>query len=258
MEQLKEQTNQWLKYIKMDRVISERIFAATETENPVMATASGSYIEDAKKAETPGRAPISVFDGLQTAVNLCRVNAGFDPLDPKGKGNEQHFLAFTNNIARVPFMDLASANTKEIKQNSRNADELINSFVAGFDGIRKQDEEEIKKSVTNLVKAALSYSNESERYSNFSQNLLQTDSGGDVSFYLYSSTFQIKSSNNKGVITYHSEYKLNQAQYKLSQTKWEQVKEIFIDTEKTTTKSWLDLMKTPVDKTSNIRAFCLE
>lgn len=41
---------------------------------------------------------------------------------------------------------------KNIKQQSHNADELINSFVDAFDGLTQSDQSKIKSSVTSLAK----------------------------------------------------------------------------------------------------------
>ncbi|MCL1126491.1 hypothetical protein [Shewanella surugensis] len=230
---------------------------ASTTQNPANAFPTATYKEAADMASTPGTAPISVFDGLQTSVNMCRTKAEFDPLDPNGNGDLKHFLGFTNLVSQVPFLTLEWSESKEIKQKSHNANELIDSFVDGFRGILSSDKESIIQSVQNLVKAALSYSEQTEKQSNFSQNILK-DGDGKVNFFLYTSTFEISQSSSKGMITFHAEYTLNQAGYSLETSTWERIKEQFANLEKTTVDDWLNNMTTEPREGSTVRALCLE
>eukprot|EP01001_Neometanema_parovale_P004382 NODE_1615_length_1662_cov_3.222222_g1536_i0.p1 GENE.NODE_1615_length_1662_cov_3.222222_g1536_i0~~NODE_1615_length_1662_cov_3.222222_g1536_i0.p1 ORF type:complete len:275 (-),score=-22.70 NODE_1615_length_1662_cov_3.222222_g1536_i0:34-858(-) len=270
MSNLLERTNAWLEHINSAEniLLPQTIFmrpgalAMLESdsliENPANSEAVGDYRAQAEKASTPGTAPQSVFDGMQTAVNMCRTKAQYNPLDPEGKGNRARFIEFTQNISSMPFVTLEWATTTQIKQKSRNADVLINSFVDGFWGITQGDKEQIVKSVRNLASAALSYADQTERLSNFAQNLLQVDSSGNVEFCLYSSTFQISVSEHKGIITFHSEYELSQAMYSLSPSNWDSVKELFAKEYKVTVEDWIKNMTTPVKEGSTIRALCLE
>jgi flagellar hook-basal body complex protein FliE len=260
MENLKNQTEAWLDFVKKAptaSLASNELFLG-ETQSPVDSSASGTYSALAKAAETPGLAPKSIYDGLQTTINLCRVRANYNALDPQGNGNRAHFVAFTQNIADVPFISLFKSKTTEIKQKSQNADELINSFVAGFDGLKNNDIDAMKKSVKSLVSAALSYSEQNQVLSDFAQNLLQNDADGSVTFYLYSSTFKISSVNKKGTISFQSEYSLTQAHYNLSVSSWNEVRDAFEKERKTTTEEWLKKMKTPPKEGSQVSTICLE
>lgn len=271
MTNMKVQTEHWLKLITSAEHIpvAKNVFMANPNlkslqttadaiQNPSRAEAVGDYQAKANAASTPGTAPISVFDGMQTAVNLCRTKSQFNPLDPENYGNKEHFLLFTQYISSMPFVTLQWAQTTDIKQQSHNADVLIDSFVGGFKGIADKDKDAIINSVKSLVSAALSYSDQTEKESNFAQNLLQVDGEGNVLFNLYSSTFEIKSSSHKGNITFQSEYTLAQASYTLSPSSWELVKESFAKQLKVTVDDWLNDMKTPVKPGSTIRAICLE
>lgn len=271
MTNIKTQTEHWLKLITSAELIpvAKNVFmagsrlnfeqtSADAIQNPSRAEAVGDYQAKAKAAATPGTAPISVFDGMQTAVNLCRTKSQFNPLDPDNFGNKAHFLLFTQYITSIPFITLQWTQTTEIKQKSHNADVLIDSFVDGFNGIADKDKNAIVNSVQGLVKAALSYSDQTQRESNFAQNILQVDGEGNVEFNLYSSTFEISSSEHKGNITFQSEYALAQACYTLSPSSWEQVKASFAEQLKVSVDDWLNNMKTPVMPGSTIRAICLE
>ncbi|MFT5675865.1 MAG: hypothetical protein ACI808_001797 [Paraglaciecola sp.] len=271
MTDIKMHTDHWLKLITGTEKIpvAQNVFMANPNmkmlqvnadsiQNPSRAEAVGDYKAKANAAATPGTAPISVFDGMQTAVNLCRTKSQFNPLDPENFGNKAHFLLFTQFISSMPFVTLQWAETTDIKQQSRNSDALINSFVGGFKGMVDEDKNEIINSVKSLVSAALSYSNQTEKQSNFSQNLLQVDGEGNVQFNLYSSTFEISSSSHKGNITFHSEYSLAQVSYTLSPATWAQVKSSFAEQLKVTVDDWLNNMKTPVMPGSSVRAICLE
>ncbi|WP_434584682.1 hypothetical protein ACMYSP_24625 [Klebsiella sp. R390] len=263
-EDLKEKTLAWFNYITSP-ANNEDVFMRSSQDilvmNPAIASATQEYIEgnirDSQLFNTASSAPQTMYDGLQTIVNLCRVQSGYNALDPNGTGSKAYFTKFTQNIANVPCLTLLSAETKNIKQQSHNADELINSFVDAFDGLTQSDQSKIKSSVTSLVKAALSYANEEQKSSNFTQNILQT--GDDqVIFTLYASTFEISSTKSKGVISFKSEYSLQQALYSLSRASWERVKDMFAEQEKTTMEQWLNDMKTPQKSDSTVKALCLE
>lgn len=270
MSNLLEKTNAWLEHINSAEkiLLPQTIFmrsaslAMLESDNLIESPANsepvGDYKAQAEKASTPGTAPQSVFDGMQTAVNMCRTKAQYNPLDPEGKGNKAHFIEFTQNISSMPFVTLEWAKTTEIEQKSHNADDLINSFVDGFQGIEERDKEQITNSVRNLVRAALSYASKTQKLSNFAQNLLQVDSSGNVEFSLYCSTFQISVEESKGTITFHSKYELSQAMYSLSPSTWDSVKELFANEYKVTVEDWIKNMTTPVKEGSTIRALCLE
>ncbi|MGI3027022.1 hypothetical protein ACRTC8_20185, partial [Vibrio cholerae] len=90
MSNLLERTNAWLGHITGAEkiLLPQSVFASQSllkmldtdslTENPSRAAAVGDYKAQAAKASTPGTAPQSVFDGMQTAVNMCRTKAGYN------------------------------------------------------------------------------------------------------------------------------------------------------------------------------------
>lgn len=251
---------QWLSSIKQlpELPVKANIFNTADlVENPANSMAVGDYQAAAAKAATPAKNPISIFEGMQTTVNLCRVRAGYDPIDLENNGTQTKFLEFTNNIAGVPFLTLEWAMQSDVMQQSHDANILIESFVNAFQGILEKDKKSISDSVKVLASAALSYSEQVERQSNFAQNLLQV-SPGMVYFGLYSSMFAISVKEHKGVINYQSSYTLRQAQYSLSQERWERVCPLFEEEEKTSTEDWLAIFKTPKKQGSAVKTLCLE
>lgn len=84
--------------------------------NPAIAAATQDYIDGnihaSKLVNATSSAPQTMFDGLQTIVNLCRVQSGYNALDPDGTGNKVYFTGFTQNVANVPCLSLLSAETK--------------------------------------------------------------------------------------------------------------------------------------------------
>ncbi|GBF52641.1 hypothetical protein N0824_00490 [Microcystis sp. 0824] len=255
-----KETQEWLDWVNQPFTPGMLVqsFNAPQIMNPANAAAVGDYKAKADSAASPGSAPVSVFEGMQTTANLSRVRAEFNPIDVEGTGNKAHFLQFTQNIADAPFLTLLSANTLEVKEKSHNADTLINSFVGGFIGLAESDIAQVLTSVKTLASAALSYAGQQERVSNFAQNLLQVDSSGDVQFSLYSSEFSIKSENNKGTITFEASYFLVRAQYQLSVASWNQVVNVFSAQQKTDTQSWLDQMSTKNKSVGAAKTPCLD
>lgn len=257
MQGSKVTPKEWLEFIQQPFIpgMTVQSVRAAQIMAPANALGAGDYVKKANDAATPGPAPGSIFEGMQTIANLSRTRANYNPLDPEGTGNKQHFLQFTQNIADAPFLSLINASTTEVHQKSTDASVLVNSFVGAFVGIADQDKKQVEDSVKNLVNAALSWSNQQQRLSNFAQNLLQINSSG-VEFHLYSSVFEIYTTNNKGVITFESSYNLLRAVYQLSQASWNDIKPIFDQQKKTSTEDWLNNMKTPT-QSGGARALCL-
>lgn len=255
-----KETKEWLEYVNQPFIpgMIVQSFDAAKITNPANAAAVGDYKAKADSAASPGSAPVSVFEGMQTTANLSRVRAEYNPLNVEVNGNKAHFLQFTQNIADAPFLTLLSSDTIEIKQKSRESNELINSFVDGFVGLAEGDKNQVLNSVKNLASAALSYAGQEEKLSNFAQNLLQVDLAGDVQFSLYSSEFSIKSENHKGTISFEASYLLVRAVYQLSVASWEQIKDAFSQQQKTDTQSWLDQMSTKSKSVEAAKTPCLD
>ncbi|MFW1985064.1 hypothetical protein ACG94M_17355 [Acinetobacter guillouiae] len=182
MSQLENTTSDWLEFINSDHSKNlltdnlsfckqstfHKLFIDSDVSEfaPFKPCATEEYLKGAREFSTSGSAPISVYDGLQTTLNICRAKSGYNPLDqeqendPAGKdrkGSAKYFIAFTNLIAGVPFLTLDWAESTYIDQKSHNADEIINSFLKGFKGIQEKDQQKIRDSIVDLVKAALSY-----------------------------------------------------------------------------------------------------
>lgn len=269
MESLKQKASLWLDSIHSnDRILyaadsvfldlSDSVRNSTTAMAPFQAHPNKNYKDAEKKAQTPKPNPESIYEGLQTTINLCRVKSKYDPLAPNTSESNKQFQEFTRLIAGVPFITLEWAQTTNIEQKSTSADDLINSFVDGFRGILQGDKQAVKTSVKSLVKAALSYSEKKQEYSGFSQNVFTLGNDGKVYFNLYSSTFEIYQSESKGTITFHSVYSLRQASYSLSPATWSEVKESFEKQKKESIDDWLNSMNTNEKKGSKIKAICLE
>ncbi len=225
---------------------------------PCNASPTAKYMQAAQSKNMSKSPPTTIYDGLQTTVNMCRVKSEYDPLDQEGKGTNKYFLLFTNQISAVPFLTLEWAQTTNIKQKSHNADEIINSFVDGFRGIFAKDKQDIRTSVKKLVKAALSYSSTRQKESNFVQNILDVDDKGKVHFNLYASTFEILQTQNKGTITYKAEYSLSQASYSMSPSIWEVVRELLNQQHKQSIEDWINNMTTQPKEGSKANLLCFD
>ncbi|MBS9443422.1 hypothetical protein [Photorhabdus heterorhabditis] len=217
----------------------------SDVQSPANIAVTDEYAVFAKKSATSCKYPVSITEGLQTLINLCRVASGYDPLDPEGNGNAEKFVAFTDEIAKIPFLSLLWSNTSIITQQSHDTDVLIDSFVDTFRGLSPEDKITIKLYLKELIRAALSYADENEKQSNFVQCALKKSSNS-VSLLLYSSVLTIKKVNNKGTIKFTSDYTLSQAEYNLSQASWEIVKPMFDKENKTTIECLINYMTTKV------------
>lgn len=258
MSEVNIKPEEWLEFMTQPYVPGLTLQAVSgPIMNPSNAAAVGDYAERAAASATSGSAPGSIFEGMQTAADLARTRSGYNPLDPEGTGNKAHFLQFTQNIADAPFLSLIKADRVYVNQQSQDSSKLIESFVDAFVGIATENAAQIQTSVQNLAKAAISYSNKTQRYCNFAQNLLQLNSSGNVEFHLYSSQFSIQTSEKKGTITFQSSYEVLRAVYQLSPASWANVKPLFEQQEQTDTEDWLAQMRTPPNEGGAI-ASCLQ
>ncbi|MCW7550413.1 hypothetical protein OO184_21395 [Photorhabdus sp. APURE] len=248
---------EWIEYIKhrgekypKTQQHSDNIFThflekenLSDIQSPASVAATDKYILFAKKSATPNKYPVSVTEGLQTIINLCRVASGYDPLEPEGNGNAQKFIAFTEEIAKVPFLSLLWTDKNTITQQSHDTNVLIDSFVEAFRGLSPQDKIKIKTYLKELINTALSYADQKEKKSNLVQYALAKTPNG-ASLLLYSSVLTIKKVDNKGTIKFTSHYNLCQAEYNLSQKMWEIVKSAFEKEDKITIEYLIDCMTT--------------
>ncbi|WP_036774628.1 hypothetical protein [Photorhabdus australis] len=250
---------EWIEYIKLKErrylktwensdngfIHFSKIENLSNVQSPANIAVTDKYAVFAKKFATSCKYPVSITEGMQTIINLCRLASGYDPLDPEGNGNAEKFIAFTDEIEKVPFLSLLWSDTKIIIQQSHDTDVLIDSFVDAFRGLSPEDKITIKLYLKELIRAALSYADEKEKQSNFVQYVL-SKSPTSVSLLLYSSVLTIKKVNNKGTIKFTSNYTLSQAEYNLSQASWETVRPIFSKENKTTIECLIDYMTTKV------------
>ena len=268
MEKLKQETGLWINSIKSNNSLenTSNIFfnrLATLQENqdalgPFHVYPVSAYVNRARNMTTLGSAPITIYDGLQTIVNMCRVKSQYDPLDPHGKGSYAYFLLFAGLLASVPCLNIQWAEISIVTQKSQNADILIDSFVKKFQGISTKEQSNLKISVKKLVTAALSYAGAQQKSANFIQNLLDVDVRGNVYFNIYSSFFTISQTSNKSGITFQSEYFLHQISYCLTSSNWEQVRELYADQQKQTIDDWVNNMTTKPKTGSKMKTPCLD
>ncbi len=248
---------EWIEYIKhrgekysKTQPHSDNIFIRfleienlSDIQSPASVAATNTYTLFAKKSATSNKYPVSVTEGLQTIINLCRVASGYDPLEPEGNGNAEKFIAFTEEIEKVPFLSLLWADKSTITQQSHDTDVLIDSFIKVFQGLSPQDKITIKIYLKKLIDTALSYADQKEKKSNLVQYALAKTPNG-VSLLLYSFVLTIKKVDNKGTIKFTSHYNLCQAEYNLSQKIWEMTRSVLEKEDKITIEYLIDCMTT--------------
>nr|WP_314266747.1 hypothetical protein [uncultured Moellerella sp.] len=267
MEKLIQETSLWINNINSNNnlVHTSNIFfnnlptskAHSDILGPFNVHPVSDYAKTARNMNTFGSAPISIYDGLQTIVNMCRIKSQYNPLDPNGKGSYAYFLLFAGLLASVPCLNIQWAEVSIVTQKSQNADILIDSFVRKFNGISAKDQYELKISVKKLVTASLSYAGAQQKNANFIQNLLDVDARGNVYFNIYSSFFTISQTSNKSGITFQSEYFLTQISYCLTASNWEKVRTLYADQQKQTIDEWINNMTTQGKAGSKAKAPCL-
>ncbi|MBS9437585.1 hypothetical protein EAE91_10480 [Photorhabdus noenieputensis] len=231
----------------------------SDVQSPANGAATGDYTQLARDSSTSSKNPLSITEGLQTVINMCRAVSGYNPLDPQGQGNKRNFFSFTEELSGVPFLSLLSTSVQNVIQKSHDADVLINSFLENFLGLSSQEREQMKTPLRQLAIAALSYAGRRQTQSNFVQSVLATSPRGGVSFFLYWSEFSIVAyEDDKGLIEFKSHYFLPQAEYNLRYESWVNVRPAFEKAQKVSLEDWIDSMTTRRKQGSHVRALCIE
>jgi hypothetical protein len=270
----------WLDNLKTGKASPREVLAgaissadATPIKNPMYTDASDAYERnaDAAKADLDSRyganrPPMSLYEGMQTVLKLARNKAGFNPLaqpeesGSSAPGDQVHFQNFVDNIQAAGILTLESAGTSDIQQSSTMTDELISSFVSGFEGVQQQPNiaDKVTKAVKSLCMVGLSYAREDETSSSFTLAFLQDDPSR-VYFSVYFSVFSIRRVENKGMIRYCSTYTLSQALWSLEASVWnDSLILLFVDQPNESTDDWLAEMRTPRDPNSPPSRLCIE
>lgn len=251
---------EWLEYVQSphDPQAIGRTLGG-DTMAPCASFATAAYKEGASKTKSSSN-PESVRDGMQTIVNLARVKSEYDASDPTDKGSLKYFRLFTGIINQFPIITVEGSRTSYVTQESQDASKIIESFTDLFQGITNEDKAGIIASVTSLADAALSYSEKMQKVSQFSQILLDYDKNSkSVDLILYSSFFEIKATESKGIINYHSVYSVNEVKYKLKKSMWDKNKHFFEAATNTLLEDLLgDLITPPNPDSTAAKALCLQ
>jgi hypothetical protein len=159
------------------------------------------------------------MDGCTSVMNIARLAAGFNPLDPDVKGNVERFKDYAGRILSAPFFNLGYSDSKHVTRKSKDWNDLINSIVGLFEGVKDEDRNKIKDGLEDLAKAATSSSKTKQKMNLFLQNVLQAD-GGTYRAFLYYSSVELEEDKSKGSTSRQTDFTLARAQLVFRSGDW--------------------------------------
>ena len=243
-----------LQYVASNKSLQSNLFKLRTSEERVMVPTrsclTNSYHDLQKIAGSDD--DYSIQDALQALINLARVAAGFNPIsqDPDADDSEA-FGRFMNNMTLNPILTLKYHKDEPIEIKSTDKDVLIDAFVGAFIGLKSEDINMVRNSVTRLVQAALRYAEKEHKNNLFVQNVLTAyydeDGVAGVQTNFYYSRFSIKTTERKGTITFEGSYNLIQTAWSLSMGAFEWNKDYIKKLQQVSYQEFLDSLIT-IDK----------
>jgi len=142
-----------------------------------------------------------------------------------------------------------------------NYNDLIDKIVNIYDSITGVDKNKLKNSVTQLAKAALSYSEQKNTNILFSQGVIASASKDDVKFYINSLhiLFERQTGNTKSQPTdkYVSRIQIKNILLKMHTFIYDKkIAEILLDTTRSDLEEWIKKMKTKAKNKKESMNYC--
>ncbi|NEO43356.1 MAG: hypothetical protein F6K55_04190 [Moorea sp. SIO4A3] len=132
--------------------------------------------------------------GCTTVMDMARIAAGFNPLNPDLKDNEKAFDDYVGRIMSAPFFFLNDSSRTEYHRGEKSWNLAVNDIVNLYEGIEKNSKDQIRKSIINMTQAAASRKNTRQTKSLFAQSTLNLEN--EIQVYIYSSNISLI--ENKG------------------------------------------------------------
>lgn len=138
-------------------------------------------------------------NGLAIISTIAMGGIGYDPQKPSMSGNAEAYMAYAEEMKKNVLMMVEEDKLIDLSYREENYNDLIDKIVNIYDSITGVDKNKIKNSVTQLAKAALSYSEQKNTNILFSQGVIASASKDDVKFYINSShiLFERQTGNTK-------------------------------------------------------------
>ncbi|MDR5616236.1 hypothetical protein [Arsenophonus sp.] len=214
-----------------------------------------------KTAEELVKSPANALAMMST---MAMTSAGYNATKPNLIGNVNAYATYTNLMRENPFLMISSDRAINVNYQYENYNDLIDKVVNIFEGISGFDKNKIKKSVTDLAKAALSHAELKNTDTTFTQGVIDSKSKNDLNFYINTSNIELARNSggngkNAPADKYKSRVQLNNLvmTFHTHMLDIEMAKMIVGET-RNDLKCWLCRVKTPNKGNKDDCATCLD
>jgi hypothetical protein len=159
--------------------------------------------------------------GATTMLDMARLSAGFNPLDPKNANNVSAFTAYLNEVSRNPmfFLEMVDRRTLSIQESDFN--KLISGIADLFEGLSREDLVKIKESLTSLAQAATSTKDVRQNTDLFAQSAVKVENGSTRLYIYYSSVAMIEHQGKS--TTQQTDYTVMRTRLRFQHEFWNEV-----------------------------------
>lgn len=235
---------------EVDLAVSDRIHAMNSNNTPVKNTAE-------ELVKSPANA-------LAMMTTMAMTAAGYDATKPNLKGNVNAYATYTNIMKDHPLLMISQDKAIDINYQYENYNDLIDRTVDLYEGIAGFDKNKIKKSVTDLAKAALSHAEQKNTDTTFTQGVIDSRSRDDLKFYINTSNIELErksGGNGKNAPTdkFKSRIQINNLVMTFHTYALDlQMAEMILGDTRNDLKCWLCRVKTPNKGNKDNCATCLD
>lgn len=206
----------------------------------------------------------SPANALAIMSTMAMTSAGYNATKPNLNGNVNAYATYTNLMREHLLLIISQDKSLDINYQYENYNDLIDRIVNVYDGITGFDKNKIKKSVTDLAKAALSHAELKNTDTKFTQDVIVSKSINDLNFYINTSNIELeRKSGGDGKNAPTDKYKSRVQLHNLvmafhSHMLDLEVAEMIVGEIKNDLKCWLCQVKTPNKGNKDNCATCLD
>nr|CBA74863.1 conserved hypothetical protein [Arsenophonus nasoniae] len=238
------------------------IIGAHQDKDLIIAQQLNEMTRDGKSTDiTAEKLAESPANGLAIISTIAMGGIGYDPQKASMPGNSEAYITYAEEMKKNVLMMVEEDKLLDLNYREENYDDLIDKIVDIYDSITGADKQKIKNSVTQLAKAALSYSEQKNDSVLFTQGVIASANKDDVKFYINSShiLFERQTGKTKSEPTdkYVSRIQIKSIVLKMHTFIYDKkIAEILLDTTRSDLEEWIRKMKTKAKDNKEVMNYC--
>jgi hypothetical protein len=214
--------------------------AAESDPNVTYASATASYLEHASQIPA-NQQPTTVYDGLQTLLNICKTRSGFDPYQPDDQGDFRHFSDFMSHVSSCPLFTLTVSQTSEVHYSGSPVPlaQILTDQLVSLTTLSKPEAQDAAQTAVSIIESWIGPRTTS---GTLAFNVLQDERDGASSAFLVAkpkNDFDGKRGTSSSV-----DISWIYTEYLLSDAIWQIAKDQLAGLANVTVDEWLSSMRT--------------